>query len=109
MLGEVAAEFAVSGTNVYDLGCSDGITLDTVSSAIARSGKEVHYIGVDYSQAMLDKAAARFAGRKPVAMPTLRFGDLKRRNDPWMALQFTVWRLKKTQRLSAEGGEGQTA
>jgi tRNA (cmo5U34)-methyltransferase len=76
MLGEVAAEFAVSGTNVYDLGCSDGITLDTVSSAIARSGKEVHYIGVDYSQAMLDKAALRFAGRKPEAMPTLRFGDL---------------------------------
>jgi hypothetical protein len=28
---------------------------------------------------------------------------------PWMALYFTVWRLKKTQRLSAEGGEGQTA
>ena len=33
MLGEIAAEFAVSGTNVYDLGCSDGITLATLSSA----------------------------------------------------------------------------
>jgi tRNA (cmo5U34)-methyltransferase len=76
MLGELAAEFAVSGTNVYDLGCSDGITLDTVSSAIRGAGKEVRYIGIDYSQAMLDKAALRFAGRKPEAMPTLRFGDL---------------------------------
>jgi len=28
---------------------------------------------------------------------------------PWMVLYFTVWRLKKTKRLSAEGGEGQTA
>ena len=55
MLGEIAAEFAVSGTNVYDLGCSDGITLATLSSAIADAGKQVRLVGVDYSAAMLDK------------------------------------------------------
>ena len=39
----------------YDLGCSDGITLATLSSAIADAGKQVRLVGVDYSAAMLDK------------------------------------------------------
>ncbi len=61
MLGEIAAEFAVSGSNVYDLGCSNGVTLETLSSAIASAGKPVQLVGVDYSPAMLDKAAQRFS------------------------------------------------
>ena len=56
MLGEIAAEFAVAGSNVYDLGCSNGITLETLASAISAAGKNVQLIGVDYSQPMLDKA-----------------------------------------------------
>lgn len=76
MLGEVAAEFAVSGTNVYDLGCSNGITLETLSSAIAGAGKQVRLVGVDYSQAMLDKAAPRFTEDGPHGKPTLVLGDL---------------------------------
>lgn len=57
MIGEVAAEFAVDGTNVYDLGCSTGITINTLHNAI---GKDVKFVGVDYSQAMLDKCKERF-------------------------------------------------
>jgi tRNA (cmo5U34)-methyltransferase len=76
MLGELAADSAVNGTNVYDLGCSDGITLKTLSSAIKAAGKQVRFIGVDYSQAMLDKAALRFAGRGDGDKPTLVLGDL---------------------------------
>ncbi|OGL47547.1 MAG: carboxy-S-adenosyl-L-methionine synthase CmoA [Candidatus Schekmanbacteria bacterium RBG_16_38_10] len=57
MIGEVASEFAVDGTNVYDLGCSTGITINNLYNAI---DKDVKYIGVDYSQAMLDKCRERF-------------------------------------------------
>jgi len=57
MIGEIAAEFAVEGTNVYDLGCSTGITINTLYKAI---DKDVKFIGVDYSQAMLDKCKERF-------------------------------------------------
>jgi tRNA (cmo5U34)-methyltransferase len=76
MLGEVAAEFAVTGTNVYDLGCSNGITLETLSSAISAAGKEVRLVGVDYSEAMLDKAALRFADAPPHGKPALILADL---------------------------------
>jgi tRNA (cmo5U34)-methyltransferase len=53
MTGELANEFAVSGTQVYDLGCSTGITLQTLCATVE---KEVSFIGVDFSRAMLDKA-----------------------------------------------------
>ena len=76
MLGEIAAEFAVAGTNVYDLGCSNGITLETLSSAIDGTGREVRFVGVDYSQAMLDRAASRFAERGQRSKPTLVLADL---------------------------------
>lgn len=76
MLGEIAVEFAVSGTNVYDLGCSNGITLDTLDDAIRGAGKSVQLVGIDYSQAMLDKAAQRFASRGADAQPKFVLRDL---------------------------------
>lgn len=57
MVAEIAAEFAQDGTNIYDLGCSTGITLFTLHNNI---NKNVKFIGVDYSQDMLAKARARF-------------------------------------------------
>jgi tRNA (cmo5U34)-methyltransferase len=76
MLGELAVEFAVSDTNVYDLGCSNGVTLETLSTAIRAAGKDVRLVGIDYSQPMLDKAAMRFAERAPEARLELVLGDL---------------------------------
>ncbi|MCD4781616.1 MAG: carboxy-S-adenosyl-L-methionine synthase CmoA [Candidatus Omnitrophica bacterium] len=52
MIGEIANEFAQSDTNIVDLGCSTGITLLTLNKMVE---KNVKLIGVDYSQAMLDK------------------------------------------------------
>jgi len=57
MTGELANEFSVSGTNVYDLGCSTGITLHTLCTAI---DKDVRFVGIDYSEAMLAKAQDNF-------------------------------------------------
>lgn len=76
MLGEIAAEYSVSGTNVYDLGCSDGITLATLSSAIAGAGKRVRFVGLDFSQAMLDRAAKRLGDGGSHGRPTLLLADL---------------------------------
>ncbi|MGE5171570.1 MAG: carboxy-S-adenosyl-L-methionine synthase CmoA [Rudaea sp.] len=76
MLGELVAEFAANDSRVYDLGCSNGITLETIGKAIAAAGKQVRLVGVDYSKPMLEKAARRFADSAPALRPELLHGDL---------------------------------
>jgi len=76
MLGEIAAEFAESGSSVYDLGCSTGITLETLRGAITAAGKQVRMVGLDYSQPMLDRAGDRFAGLPEDERPQLIHADL---------------------------------
>jgi tRNA (cmo5U34)-methyltransferase len=53
MTAEIAADFAVPGTNLYDLGCSTGTTLAALDPLV---DPKVHFIGVDNSKEMLDKA-----------------------------------------------------
>lgn len=53
MMMEMAADFAVEGTNLYDLGCSTGTTFLTLDPVVA---KGVRFIGVDSSKDMLEKA-----------------------------------------------------
>ena len=53
MINEIAADFAVSGTNVYDLGCSTGTTLIGLDKILPQ---DITFIGVDYSGDMLTKA-----------------------------------------------------
>ena len=53
MTGELAADFAVPHTNLYDLGCSTGTTLAALEPLIDPS---VRFIGVDSSPEMLEKA-----------------------------------------------------
>lgn len=57
MTAEIALDFALPGTNLYDLGCSTGTTLITLDKIIP---KDVSFVGVDYSQDMLDKAKEKF-------------------------------------------------
>jgi len=52
MIAELALDFAVDGTNIYDLGCSTGTTLLNLNRGI---GNKVKYIGIDYSEDMLEK------------------------------------------------------
>jgi tRNA (cmo5U34)-methyltransferase len=53
MIGELAGDFAVPGTNLYDLGCSTGNTFIRLDPVIPA---DVGFIGVDSSPEMLDKA-----------------------------------------------------
>lgn len=50
MIVEMAADFAVEGTNIYDLGCSTGTTLLNLGQNIPA---KVKFVGIDYSEDML--------------------------------------------------------
>lgn len=56
MLCEIAADFAVEDTNIYDLGCSTCTTFLNFDKGI---NNKVKFIGIDSSQDMLDKAKQR--------------------------------------------------
>ena len=53
MIGEVASDFAVEGSNLYDLGCSTCNTFLTLNPLVPN---EVRFIGVDSSSEMLEQA-----------------------------------------------------
>ncbi len=53
MTGELAADFAVDGTNLYDLGCATGTTFVFLDPLIPAG---VHFVGIDSSPDMLQQA-----------------------------------------------------
>lgn len=57
MICELAGDFAADGTAVYDLGCSTGTTMRNLDAL----AQEVRLVGVDASDAMLEKARENFA------------------------------------------------
>ncbi len=61
MLSELAAEFAMPGTNLYDLGCSTGTTFLMLDRAVPNG---VRFVGVDSSKEMLNRAQAKLRQAK---------------------------------------------
>lgn len=57
MIVEIAASFIRSNTNVYDIGCSTGTTLLNLAKHIHK--KKIRLVGIDFSEAMLEKAMAK--------------------------------------------------
>lgn len=72
-ISELCAEFAQPETNIYDLGCSTGITMESIRHSVS---DRVKIIGVDYSSAMLDKARERFKEQPEGAPVELIEADL---------------------------------
>jgi tRNA (cmo5U34)-methyltransferase len=73
MVAELAGDFAVDGTNLYDLGCSTGTTLAELDRTVTAN---VRLVGVDSSEEMLGKAHQKFA-EQPLRHPyELREVDL---------------------------------
>jgi tRNA (cmo5U34)-methyltransferase len=60
MVAELAADFAADGSTIYDLGCSTGTTLLHIDQRLPGDVK-ARLVGVDSSQAMLDKAREKLA------------------------------------------------
>src|ERR1041385_488367 len=58
MIAELSADFAVDGTNVYDLGCSTGTTLLHLAAQLPQ---RVKFIGMDNSEEMLKRCRQKFA------------------------------------------------
>ncbi|MDC4206861.1 MAG: carboxy-S-adenosyl-L-methionine synthase CmoA [Candidatus Manganitrophus sp.] len=58
MIGEMAADFAVPRSNLYDLGCSTCNTFVQIDSLIPQG---VKFIGTDASEAMLAKAKEKLS------------------------------------------------
>jgi tRNA (cmo5U34)-methyltransferase len=58
MIGELAADFAVDGTSVYDVGCSTCTSFMQIASRLPEDA-DVRFVGIDSSRAMLKKAAAK--------------------------------------------------
>jgi len=56
MIGELATDFAVAGTNVYDLGCSTGTTIIELGRVLPQ---DVRFVGMDNSEDMLVKCRAK--------------------------------------------------
>ncbi len=75
LIGELAGDFAVDGTTVYDLGCSTGTTLVAIAHHLP-SGLNVRFVGIDSSEEMLDKARAKLTAAKFPYAYELRVGDL---------------------------------
>jgi tRNA (cmo5U34)-methyltransferase len=74
MICELASDFAVDGTNVYDLGCSTGTTIRNLDAV----PQQVRFVGVDSSQAMLDRANREFAAsplRHPYSLACRSLND----------------------------------
>jgi len=73
MIGELAADFAVPGSALYDLGCSTGTTLDLLHPLV---GSDVRFVGIDNSPQMLDKAQQKLAPWSSQRSLELRQADL---------------------------------
>ncbi|MGB5219273.1 MAG: carboxy-S-adenosyl-L-methionine synthase CmoA [Smithella sp.] len=73
MIGEMAADFAVPGTNLYDIGCSTCTTFIQIDSLIAPG---VKFIGTDYSEAMIAKAKEKLASNTITHPCELIYSDL---------------------------------
>ena len=56
MIAELAADFAIEKTNIYDLGCSTGTTLLNLGACLKPA---VKFIGVDNAPEMLERCRAK--------------------------------------------------
>jgi len=68
MVCELAADFAVPDTNLYDLGCSTGTTFLALDAVLDPA---VSFVGIDNSEEMLKKARQKLAplkGRRDVSL-----------------------------------------
>jgi len=73
MIAEMAADFAVEGTNIYDLGCSTGTTLLNLDHCVPR---DIRFIGVDNSEDMLTKCREKLAQHRFTRAHELVCADL---------------------------------
>jgi tRNA (cmo5U34)-methyltransferase len=60
MIGEIAGDYAVDGSQLYDLGCSTANALIQMDPILPAG---VRYVGIDFSNEMLDRAREKIKQR----------------------------------------------
>lgn len=75
MMTEIATDFAVPGTNVYDLGCSTGTTLINLDKVLP---VDVNFVGIDDSKEMLAKCRGNFENAGVKRNYDLQYVDLNK-------------------------------
>jgi len=73
MIAEMAGDFAVAGTSVYDLGCSTGTTFINLDRVVP---PQVRFVGIDNAPEMLERCRAKLAEAKVERPVELRTADL---------------------------------
>ncbi len=73
MTTELCADFAVPGTNLYDLGCATATSLVACEPVVH---PDVRFVGIDNSQEMLDKARLKLDALPSTRQRDLVLGDL---------------------------------
>lgn len=73
MITELAKDFAVSNTSLYDLGCSTGTTMLSLNKVLDSS---VKFVGIDNSTEMLDVCRTNFERANFSRSFSLQYGDL---------------------------------
>ncbi len=73
MIGEMAADFAVGSSNVYDLGCSTCTTFVALDPLLKPG---VRFVGIDSSPQMLERAREKLTKSGVVREYELRCADL---------------------------------
>lgn len=73
MMTELAYDFAMPGTRVYDLGCSTGTTLNNLDKVLPQ---DVEFIGIDNSPEMLAKCRNNFEASGITRKYELQYADL---------------------------------
>jgi tRNA (cmo5U34)-methyltransferase len=75
IVGELAADFGVPGTNLYDLGCATGTTLAALDPVV---DSDVHFVGIDNSDDMLAQAREKLSAMEGRRRLELLNADLDR-------------------------------
>jgi len=78
MMAEQAADYAKSGTDVYDLGCATGTTLMSMNTSIV---EDIRFIGLDDSVKMLDKCQIKLQAAGFKRSFELQLADLNEKID----------------------------
>lgn len=73
MVAELAAEHSKAGTRIYDLGCSTGTTMFFMDQTVL---PDIGFVGIDDSQAMLDKCRQKLEAIQTKRNFDLVLGDL---------------------------------
>jgi len=100
-IGQLAGQFHQANSNLYDLGCSLGAATLSMRKHINKPGCRI--IGVDNSEAMVEKCRLHVQGYKsdvPVAIELGDINNLEIENASVVVMNFTLQFIEPEQRLA---------